>query len=164
MLTPLQMKPKLFESRRNFFYFFFFFLIPGRTRLKFTCVLQRYVAYTVPAIQWCNQVWQSLEDGAGKRYSERGAPGGLLSEVKFASFHFQSRDVALRLWHISLAMLLIKVHNRMFSFGVLYFQHNTLIKIHFDVRTTKAIIGVTKAPITHYLKKTSQSVCFPFHR
>ena len=46
----------------------------------------------------------------------------------------------------------------MFTFGVLYFQHNNLIKIHFDVCTTKVIISVTKAPITHYFKKTTQRV------
>ena len=55
LLTPAQMKPRQSESRRNSFFY------PGWMRLMFTCVLGRWVASTV---------WQSLEEGAGKRCSE----------------------------------------------------------------------------------------------
>ena len=42
LLTPAQMKPKSFESRKNsFFFFFFFFFYPGWMRLMFTWVLGR---------------------------------------------------------------------------------------------------------------------------
>ena len=43
LLTPAQIKPKSFESRRNFFLFFY----PGWMCLMFTWVLGRYVASTV---------------------------------------------------------------------------------------------------------------------
>ena len=41
LLTPAQIKPKLFESRWKFFFSFFFFssFYPGWMRLMFTCVL-----------------------------------------------------------------------------------------------------------------------------
>ena len=69
------------------------FFYPGRTRLMFTCILGRYAVSTVliirkqafrraltvsvdscadikNAFEWRNQLWQSLEKGAGKRTSE----------------------------------------------------------------------------------------------
>ena len=94
LLTSAQIKPKSFESRRNLSSFLFY---PGRTRLKFTRVLGCCVASTVlileypnlsegaesiggqrrgdkdrMPLQWLNQCWQSLEEGAGKRCSECG--------------------------------------------------------------------------------------------
>ena len=44
LLTPAQIKPKSFESRRNSFSFFF---DSGWMRLMFTCVLGRWAASTV---------------------------------------------------------------------------------------------------------------------
>ena len=43
LLSPAQIKPKSFESRRNLFVFFFY---PGRMRLMFTGVIRRHVAST----------------------------------------------------------------------------------------------------------------------
>ena len=64
------------------------FFYSGQTRLVFTCVFGRYVASTVVSrsegadgvggqlrgdkrepLQWRNQIWHSLEEGAGKQYS-----------------------------------------------------------------------------------------------
>ena len=43
LLTPAEIKPKSFESKRNSFFFFFFFLPRVEMRLMFTWVLERYV-------------------------------------------------------------------------------------------------------------------------
>ena len=46
LLTPAQIKPKSFESRRNLFFLFY----PGWMRLMFTCVLGRLVVSTVLSV------------------------------------------------------------------------------------------------------------------
>ena len=89
LLTPAQIKPKSFESRR------YSFLYPRRTRLIFTCVLGGYVASSLIStpnllegadgsvggqlrgdkefpFHWSNQIWQSLEESAVKRCLECG--------------------------------------------------------------------------------------------
>ena len=112
LLTPAQIKPKLFESRQNFFFF-----LPGvdashvyvrawalgcfhstRTYPQYPnlsggvdrvggqlrgdkeCpfsgvtksgrVWRKVPESDVVPLQWRNQIWQSLEEGAGKRCSE----------------------------------------------------------------------------------------------
>ena len=47
LLTPSQIKPKSFQSRRGTLFFSFSFFVRGRTRLMFMCVLRRCVASTV---------------------------------------------------------------------------------------------------------------------
>ena len=92
-------KTKSFESRRNsflsfiFFIFFIFFIIYFFTHVYVlmlgTRLLPQFYQYRPfrraltasvdscaeikSALQWRNQIWQSLEEGAGKRCSEFGA-------------------------------------------------------------------------------------------
>ena len=105
LLTPAQIRPKLFASRRNFFslsfvlfsflFFFFFFTRGGRASCLRVCLqdtlllpqfstqtFRRALAASVDSsaeikelkpLQWRNQFWQSLEEGAGKRCWECGA-------------------------------------------------------------------------------------------
>ena len=95
LLTPAQIKPKSFESRRNSFLFFLFFflflpggdvlhvyvrawalgcvhsLISTRTfRRALTASVDSCAEIKSGALQWRNQIWKSLEEGAGKRCSE----------------------------------------------------------------------------------------------
>ena len=89
LLTPAQIKPKSFESRRNFFKF-----LPGvdaphgyvrAWALGCFCSLIKYPDLSEGAdhvggqlrgdrvpLQWRNKIWQSLEEGAGKRCPECG--------------------------------------------------------------------------------------------
>ena len=56
LLTPAQIKPKSFESRRNLFFFFFFFFLPGADESVFTWVPERYAAsavLSVPTLRAC---------------------------------------------------------------------------------------------------------------
>ena len=107
LLTPAQIKPESFESRRNIFFFFF---LPGVDvshvyvrawalgcfySHSSTQTFRRALTASVDscaeikcAPQWRNQIWQSLEEGAGKRCSECGSchesrtlATGLLSSV-----------------------------------------------------------------------------------
>ena len=94
LLTPAQIKPKSFESRRNSFFFFlpgvdaprvyvrawalgcFHSLIGTRTfRRALTASVDSYAEIKGVPLQWRNQIWQSLEEGAGKRCSEFGVDG-----------------------------------------------------------------------------------------
>ena len=88
LLTPAQIKLKSFEWRRNSF---FFFTQGGSVSCLCACLGARLLpqSYQYPnlsedadrvggqlrgdkrvPLQWHNQIWQSLEDGAGKRCSE----------------------------------------------------------------------------------------------
>ena len=79
LLTPAQIKPKSFESRRNSFLFFF----TGGGCASFPCVLgarfcfhhlsegaDRGAGQLRGDKEWRNEIWQSLEEGAVKRCSE----------------------------------------------------------------------------------------------
>ena len=87
LLTPAQIKPKSFKSRRNFFF------LPGVDASHVfvgawaLCCFHnltstqtfggRWTAarrWRVP-LEWRNQIWRSLEEGAGKRCSECGPSG-----------------------------------------------------------------------------------------
>ena len=48
-----------------------------------------------PASQWCNQVWQSLEDGAGKRCSECARQLGLRR-----TFNVPTTTIMTKLWNL----------------------------------------------------------------
>ena len=50
LLTPAQIKPKSFESRRTLPPFFLFFFYPEWMRLMFTCVHGHSVASTVSSV------------------------------------------------------------------------------------------------------------------
>ena len=71
LLTPAQIKPKSSESRRKSF-----FNRGGCVSCLRACLGARlllviqYPKLSEGALQWCNQIWQSLEEGAGKWCSE----------------------------------------------------------------------------------------------
>ena len=101
LLTPAQIKPKSFRSRRHFYFFFLLFFslradaphifyVRSWTLCCFHTLIgtqafrraltasvhgqprgdkDRQTAVNRP-LQWRNQFWQSLEEGAGKRCSE----------------------------------------------------------------------------------------------
>ena len=90
LLTTAQTKTKSFESRRNFF-----FTRGGCVSCLRGCLGARLLpqSYQYPnlsedanrvggqlcgdkrvPLQWRNQIWQSFEEGAGKRWSECDAP------------------------------------------------------------------------------------------
>ena len=91
-LTPAQIKRKLFELRRNIFIFiflpgvdvshvyvrawalgFFHNFISTHTFRRALTASMDSCAEIKCAPQWRNQIWQSLEEGAGKRCSECGS-------------------------------------------------------------------------------------------
>ena len=88
LLTPAQIKPKSFESRWDSSFFLpgvdaphvyvrawalgcFYSHISTRTfRRALTASVDSCVEIKSVCFQWRNQIWQSLEEGAGKRCSE----------------------------------------------------------------------------------------------
>ena len=98
LLTPAQIKPQSFESRQLFFLF-----LPGvdaprvyvrawalgcfhstRNFRRALTALVDSCAEIKSALQWRNQIWQNLEEGAGKRCSECAyspAPGNECSKA-----------------------------------------------------------------------------------
>ena len=102
LFTPAQIKPKSFASRRTFF------ILPGvdashvyvrAWALGCFCSLIKYPNLSEGAdhvggqlrgdrvpLLWRNQIWQSLEEGAGKRCSECASVHGQLGGDKECPF------------------------------------------------------------------------------